>query len=100
MQHTQQTDELIRNFERRQQRDLDAKGDTQLYYAGNTGPKVNMNTKSSHKSPNITDYIRGSILLFSGKSQKKSGRKPKNQGPDECPSFFDEFEFEEDPPVP
>ena len=58
-----------------------------------------MNTKSSHKSPKNSDYIRGSILLFSGKSQNKSGKYNRNMPPDECPSFFDEFEFEEDPPV-
>lgn len=99
LQHTQLTDELIKNFEKRQQREIDSKGDTQQYYAGgNSGPKLNMNTKSSHKSPKNSDYIRGSILLFSGKSKKQaSGQK---KGPnEECPSFFDEFEFEEDPPV-
>ena len=93
------TDELLQNYEQEQRMlSIGSRGNFKLQTQQQ--PQQQNMQKSSPKN---SDYIKQSILLQSNsKSKKRPNFKNRNSNfmeHDECPSFFDELDFDEDHPI-
>ena len=91
------TEELLHNYERERLLSIGSKGNLKMQTQKQFQPHL------QRTSPKNSDYIKNSILLQSG-SQSRKHAHLRNQHPngldnEECPSFFDGLDFDEDHPV-
>lgn len=91
------TEELLQNFERERLLSIGSKGNYKMQTQKQFQPNL------QRTSPKNSDYIKNSILLQSGsKSRKHAYARNQNLNGfdnEECPSFFDELDFDEDRPI-